>query len=549
MKQVTYQIRGLVIETMIPSIQASCKSIADVRNVRVSAVDTDTARLILVVDGDLTPELEASIRSVMDAKGLELVTPASVETYAFTPVPPVTHPPRPAAPATPPPEAGKRISLSAALSTVIVSVVLAVLLTFSLTTAYMKRNTASAVSPGQSQSETDPFDRLEILDRLFRSATVLDLDEEELIAGVLKGYVAATGDIYAEYYTAEEYQAQIDSNNGKMSGIGVNVVREEMTIDGEKHEVITIVNVYPNSPAEKAGVLPGDCIMYVGVGEDKVSVTDIGYEKALDRLAGKEGTECAFTVLRPPADDSEFSPYEMVDVIAIRETFTTRSVTFRHYTEDESVGIIKMTGFDNTTRDQFIEAVETLKSEGCTSFVLDLRGNPGGMLSSVEDVLVLFLREDDPIITVKDATGHEVTTSVTFNRAGKLMCGTGEMTREDIGKYRDLNFSLLVNGYSASAAELFTSNIRDYELGTIVGTKTYGKGCGQTTYSLSKYGYDGALKLTTFYYSSPLGDYYDGVGVTPHIVVELSEEAQSYNINLLPDHLDNQLAAAVESMK
>ena len=171
------------------------------------------------------------------------------------------------------------------------------------------------------------------------------------------------------------------------------------------------------------------------------------------------------------------------------------------------------------------------------------------MLSSVEDVLVLFLREDDPIITVKDATGHEVTTSVTFNRAGNLMCGTGEMTREDIGKYRDLNFSLLVNGYSASAAELFTSNIRDYELGTIVGTKTYGKGCGQTTYSLSKYGYDGALKLTTFYYSSPLGDYYDGVGVTPHIVVELSEEAQSYNINLLPDRLDNQLAAAVESMK
>ena len=82
-----------------------------------------------------------------------------------------------------------------------------------------------------------------------------------------------------------------------------------------------------------------------------------------------------------------------------------------------------------------------------------------------------------------------------------------------------------------------------------MGTQTYGKGCGQTTFSLSKYGYDGALKLTTFYYSSPLGDYYDGVGITPHVVVELSEEAQSYNINLLPDELDNQLAAAVESMK
>lgn len=548
MKQVTYEIRGLVIETMIPSIKASCESIADVRNVRVTAVDTDTARLTLVVDGDPTQELEASVRSVMDAKGLELVTPPQVEAYAFAPVPPVTPAPRPATPP-PPPDTGKKISLTAALSTVIVSVVLAVLLTFSLTTAYMKGNTANSVTPGQNQSQSGPYDQIEIIDRLFRSATVLDLPEEELVAGVLKGYVAATGDPYAEYFTAEEYQAQIDSNNGKMCGIGVNIVSETLNMNGERFEVITIVNVYPDSPAEKAGVRPGDHIMYVGTGDGKVSVDELGYETALTRLAGEVGTECAFTVLRPSVDGSSADPYETVEITAIREFFTTRSVTFRHYTEDETVGIIKMTGFDNTTRDQFIEAVETLKSEGCTSFVLDLRGNPGGMLSSVEDVLVLFLREDDPIITVKDATGHEVTNSVTFNRAGNLMCGTGEMTREDIGKYRDLNFSLLVNGYSASAAELFTSNIRDYELGTIVGTKTYGKGCGQTTFSLAKYGYGGALKLTTFYYSSPLGDYYDGVGVTPHVVVELSEEAQSYNINLLPDHLDNQLAAAVESLK
>ena len=129
------------------------------------------------------------------------------------------------------------------------------------------------------------------------------------------------------------------------------------------------------------------------------------------------------------------------------------------------------------------------------------------------------------------------------------MCGTGELTAEDIGRYRDLKISLLVNDYSASAAELFTSNIRDYELGTIVGTTTYGKGCGQTTYPLSRYGYDGALKLTSFYDYPPCGEGYDGIGITPHVAVELSEEAQKYNINLLPDELDNQLAAAVASMK
>ena len=546
MKQVTYTVRGLVIETMIPAIKASCESLAGVRNVRVSTVDTDTARIVLIVDGEINEELEASLDSVMRAKGLELVTPPVVETYVFTPAPAAA--PRPAAPTvTPAPEKGRKVSLTAALSTVIVAVVLAVLLTFSVTTAYMKGNTAVPSTPSQEQSEL--FDQMEIIDRLFRSATVLDLDEEALMAGILKGYVAATGDVYAEYFTADEYQSQLDTNNGKMCGIGVSVVNGVLNVNGVECQVITIANVYPESPAEAAGVLPGDHIMYVGVGEDRRMVNEIGYTQALDLMKGEEGTECAFTVLRRPAGSSEGTPYEEVEITATRQVFTTRSVTFRTYTPDKTVGIIRLTGFDNTTCPQFMEAVETLKSEGCTSFVLDLRGNPGGLLTAVEDVLILFLQEDDPIITIKDASGKETTTTVSCNKAGKLMCGSGALTREDIGKYRDLKISLLVNDYSASAAELFTSNIRDYELGTIVGTQTYGKGCGQTTFSLSKYGYDGALKLTTFYYSSPLGDYYDGVGITPHVVVELSEEAQSYNINLLPDELDNQLAAAVESMK
>ena len=553
MKQVTYEIRGLVIETMIPAIVASCESLRGVKNVRVSVKDTDTAAITLVLDGEDTDSLEPSLVSIMEAKGLELVTPPT-EGEEPIPVilPPVTDeggneiPPRPTGTV---PEKGKKISLTAAISTVIVSVVLAVLLTFSLTTSYMKNNTPTTVTPGQGEAEEGMFDQIEIIDRLFRSATVLDLDDEALIAGVLKGYVAATGDVYAEYFTAEELADQNASNNGEMCGIGVSVVNGILNLNGVDYQVITIANVYPDSPAEAAGVLPGDHIMYIGKGEDKITVHSVGYTQALDRLKGEEGTECAFTVLRRPAGSEEGVPYEEVEISAIRQKFTTRSVVFRHYGEDETVGVIRITGFDNTTRDQFVEAVETLKAEGCQSYVLDLRGNPGGLLSSVEDVLVFFLQEDDVIITTKNASGKEMSDSVTLNKAGKLMCGTGQLTAEDIGKYRDLKISVLVNEYSASAAELFTSNIRDYELGKIVGTKTYGKGCGQTTYSLAKYGLDGGLKLTTFYCSSPKGDYYDGVGITPHVQVELSEEAQKYNINLLPDELDNQLAAAVASMK
>lgn len=557
MKQVTYEIRGMVIETMIPAIAASCESLRGVKNVQVSVKDSNTAALTLVLDGEDTAALEFSLTSMMWAKGLELVTPP---TEGGEPIPIVTPPASgagyaetpPKQGATPPqaaPEKGKKISLTAAISTVIVSVVLAVLLTFSLTTSYMKNNAPTTVTPGQGEAEEGMFDQIEVIDRLFRSATVLDLDDEALIAGVLKGYVAATGDVYAEYFTAEELADQNASNNGEMCGIGVSVVNGILNLNGVDYQVITIANVYPDSPAEAAGVLPGDHIMYIGKGADKITVHSVGYTEALNRMKGEEGTECAFTVLRRPAGSEEGVPYEEVEISAIREKFTTRSVVFRHYSEDETVGVIRITGFDNTTRDQFVEAVETLKAEGCQSFVLDLRGNPGGLLSSVEDVLVYFLQEDDVIITTKNAAGKETSDSVTMNKAGKLMCGTGQLTAEDIGKYRDLKISVLVNEYSASAAELFTSNIRDYELGTIVGTTTYGKGCGQTTYSLSRYGYDGGLKLTTFYYSSPKGDYYDGVGITPHVQVELSEEALKYNINLLPDNLDNQLAAAVDAMK
>ena len=547
MKQVTYTIRGLVDETVIPATKISCESLAGVHSVHIFSVDADNGRLELTLSGEPTEELEAALRSIMNAKGLELITPPTVEACGDEPSAPVLPAPTVSQPAEVAPKERRSISWTAALSTVIVSVVLAVLLTFSLTTSYMKVDIAPAPQPSETQSEL--LDRMEIIDRLFRSATVLDLDEETLLEGVLKGYVAATGDIYAEYFTAEEFQAQIDTNDGKMCGIGVSVVSNTLTVGGVDYQVVTIANVYPDSPAEAAGVLPGDHIMYVGKGEDKILVHEVGYTQALTLLKGEEGTECAFTVFRFPAGASSGSTYEEVEITAVRQIFTTRSVTFRHYSEDETVGIIRLTGFDNTTRDQFIEAVETLKAEGCTSFVLDLRGNPGGLLTSVEDVLVLFLQEDDVIITTKDASGKETTTAVTCNKNGQVVCGTGELTRENVGKYRDLKISLLVNEYSASAAELFTANIRDYELGTIVGTTTYGKGCGQTTYSLTRYGYAGALKLTSFYYSAPLGECYDGVGITPHVVVELSEEAASYNINLLPDHLDNQLGAAVDSMK
>ena len=560
MKQVTYEIRGLVIETMIPAIKASCESLNGVKNIRLSVKDTDTASLTLTLETGPTEALEADLTAILRAKGLELSLPARESEPDEIPLPPPPEDAAPTAPpkstgryvSSPPPKEGKQISLTAAVSTVITAVVLAILLTFSLTRGYMKNNAPHVVTPEQGTSENAFVEPLSIIDRLFKREAVPDveLDEEELIAGVLKGYVAATGDVYAQYLTPTENEEENAANKGEMCGIGVNVIESVLTVNGVTYQVITVSNVFPDSPAQEAGVLPGDHIMYVGKGEEKTLVHDIGYHEALARMKGAENTECAFTVYRRPAGSAEDAPYEEVEISAIRRIITTRSVLFRQYSEDKTVGIIRITGFDFTTRDQFVEAVEALKATGCESFVLDLRGNPGGMLISVEDVLVFFLQEDDTISTLRYGSGRtEERTVSRGNRAGNLICGSQELTVEDIGKYRDLHFSVLVNGYSASAAEMFASNVRDHGLGTVVGTQTFGKGCGQSTIDLESYGYKGALRLTTFYYDPPCGEGFHGVGVTPHVVVELSEEAQKYNINILPDELDNQLKAAVDALK
>ncbi len=449
----------------------------------------------------------------------------------------------------PPPREGRKVGLTAAVSTVITAVVLAVLLTFSLTRSYMLRELPDSLQTGQGSVKEDAFAELDVVDRLFRSLTVMDeLDNDALVASVLKGYVAATGDYYAEYFTAEEFAEQTNSQNGEMCGIGISVVNDLLTINGISYQVITVANVYPDSPAEAAGVLPGDHIMFVGAGEERILLQTIGYTEALNRLRGEEGTACTFTVYRPTQGDPN-AEYTEVEITATRQKITTQSVIGRVHAEDPSVGIVKITGFDNTTLGQLVDAIESLKTQGCQYFVFDLRNNPGGLLTSVVDVLTLFLEEGDTVISTKDSRGIESVTKITVNADGAVTCGSGTLTRADVGKYRDLNLALIVNNYSASAAELFTANIRDYELGQIVGVTTYGKGSMQTTYSLARYGYDGALKLTTAYYFPPCGEGYDGIGITPHVVVELSDEAKTYNINLLPDELDNQLSEAVATMK
>ncbi len=541
MKQYVYQIKGELTPEEIELIKPLLPPSDRVSITEIHPTEGDLAAFIEVEwasspSSEETTAWENSMDTVLrQSTHCELILPALSPRYIAKP---------------PSEKKGKKISLNTAIGTVITAVILAVLLTFAVTTSFIQGSTPTQVAPGTGTTD-DRFGQLEALDRLFRVLSPLELDDQALLDTVLKAYVYATGDQYANYYTEEEFEAYKESQSGDMVGIGVNVVENTITVGEAEYTTITIVNVFPDSPAEEAGVLAGDHIMYIGSGDDRVLVHSVGYDKAATLMSGEAGTLIEFEVFRP--SDTAATGYDSVMISATRRQLQSRSVYSRVCATDASVGIIRITSFAQNTAQQFVDAMDNLQAHGCTRFVLDLRGNTGGLLTSVVDMLTYFSRVGDKVISIKDKNGTEeniVISDAVSQETGQLLTGSCTLEPSDIGKYRNLTFSVLTNEYTASAAELFAANIRDYQLGKLVGVTTYGKGSIQTFVSMKAYGYDGALKITYGYYYPPSGKSYHDIGIEPDIYEPLSEEARSYNnLNLLPDDKDNQLQKAIEALE
>ena len=364
----------------------------------------------------------------------------------------------------------------------------------------------------EQYSEFDKYTKLLELDDIFRNNYIGDIDDGELVDMVLRGYVAGTGDKYGDYYTAEEMEELLSDLDGNVKGIGVSVIYNADI------GAIEILNVMPDSPAEKYGLLPGDLIVGVGNGDDAVSVASLGYDIAVSRIRGEVGTNAEFVILR----DGEY-----IDCSVTRAEVTEQTVMSHVYALDGTVGVIRITSFDKKTYAQFVNAVADMKKAGCTSLVVDLRNNPGGELGAICSVLD-FLLPEGPIVRTVDKAGNEQVIA--------------ESTKACLG----MPMSVVVNGSTASAAELFTSAVMDYKIATVVGTKTYGKGCMQTIGYLS----DGSgYRITYRMYNPPFSDNYDGIGITPDQIVELDPALEKINPYKYTDEEDNQLAAAVAALK
>lgn len=402
----------------------------------------------------------------------------------------------------------KKIPLRLSVLLILLSILITFMATFVGVRDWAKKETMSQIGDGSSDSYLGTLNEVK---KLFDDHYIGEIDEEQLSDYINYGFVAGTGDKYAHYYNAEDFASLQEDLKGEMQGIGVSVIYNA------EFQAIEVINVFPNSPALDAGVEVGDLIMYVG--DDLESVASLGYNLAVKKVQGEAGTIAKFVVFRGENHN------EQVTFEIPRAHIAEQTVTWRIYEPDNSVGVIKISSFDTGTVEQFKEALESLMSAGAEKIVFDVRNNPGGELKSICSILDILLPEG-PIIRTIDNKGNESVAAT----SGK----------EEL----DVPMAVVVNSNTASAAELFSSALKDYKKAKVVGTVTYGKGCMQTMYPLSN---GGCLSLTTALYCPPFSENYDGVGVKPDIEAELSGEAAEKNLYKLTDEEDSQLAAAVAS--
>ena len=346
--------------------------------------------------------------------------------------------------------------------------------------------------------KSEESQKMELLNSLIDRFYIGDVDETDLSEGVYKGYIEGLGDPYSVYYDEEETKQMSESLSGEFGGVGALMSQDRET------GVITVLQVYDGSPAQEAGMRDGDTL-YKVEGEE---VTGEDLSDVVSKVKGEKGTQVTLTVLRADTGDEE-------ELTITRDTIEAQTVSCEM--KEGNVGYIRITEFDTVTYEQYKEALEDLEDQGMERLIVDLRSNPGGNLDTVCDILDLMLPEG-LIVYTEDKNGERE-----------------EYTSDEENQF-DTPLVVMMNGYSASASEIFAGAIQDYGLGQIVGTQSYGKGVVQSVFDLQ----DGtSVKLTIAEYFTPNGRSIDGEGITPDVEVEYQYDENN------PD-ADNQLEKAME---
>jgi len=325
---------------------------------------------------------------------------------------------------------------------------------------------------------------------LIQFNSVLRPDPAQVAENAIRGMVSGLRDYYASYYTPEAMDAFVSSVFGSFGGVGVEI--------GETDErYLKVMAVIPGMPADKAGMLAGDVITAV----DGVDIKGQGLEAA-SKIRGEPGTEVVLTVRRP-------GQAEPLTFTLARELI--KMVTVESEMLDGQTGYIRVTSFDEDTDQEMDEALLKLVGAGAKSLIIDLRDNPGGMLTSCAGAIEPFLPEKYPFLRVEWTWRTDVY-KVGESEGYAPLPG---IPYKDGGTF-PYPVAVLVNRNTASAAEIFAASLQEWGVARVFGEKTYGKGCVQSLYSLSS---GAGVKITTATWSTGLGHKLDGVGVVPDEVI------------------------------
>ncbi len=382
------------------------------------------------------------------------------------------------------------------------NIFLRLLLAFSLiiTSSYL-----SGCTIGR-QSNTDKIDKkAQSIKNIIDTYYLDDVKESKLEDGVYKGLVEGLEDPYSVYYTAEEYKKLQEDTEGSYVGIGVSVRQDKAT------GYLLVVKSFENGPAYRAGIRDGDYILEV----DSKTVKGRDPDLVVQDIRGEEGSKVSIKFRQTSTGKSITKEMERpsVDVPTVECQIL-----------EDGIGYISIAQFDKVTPEQFEEAKKKMDDEGADGVIIDLRGNPGGVLGSVVTMLQNMLPKGT-ICYTEDKNGE------------------GETYTSDGNNVYLKSMVVLCDGNSASASEIFIGALKDYKMATIVGTTTFGKGIVQQLFNL---GDGSAVKITTSKYYTPNGVCIHGEGIKPDVEIEYDGSVMGDDYDIKKD---NQVNKAIEVLK
>jgi carboxyl-terminal processing protease len=356
-----------------------------------------------------------------------------------------------------------------------------------------------AAQPGTSAADSAAFQPFwDAYHNISAHFALGPVDQKTIVEGAIKGMVDSLGDPYSAYLSPTDFQNTLQDISGTFEGIGAEVGTVDAS--GKTSTCTTfgancrleIAQPLPGSPAEKAGLQPGDVVTKI----DGTTVDGLTPDQTTSRIRGPAGTSVTLTIVRGSA-----APF---DVTIVRAKITRQEVVTKDLANG-SVGYVQLTGFSETGADAAVAAIKADVQKGQKKLILDLRGNPGGFIDAAQRLASAFVASG-PVFWQQDASGNQSPTNAIPG---------GPATDPSI------RVVVLVDGGTASAAEIVTGALKDTGRATIVGQKTFGKGTVQTWYELGTNGDEGGIKLTIAKWLTPNKTWIHKIGITPDVVVDV----------------------------